>query len=46
MYPVKTLTRLCSAVLLTAALGCASTRTHEGTGEYVDDSVITTGLEA
>ena len=46
MYPVKTLTMLCSAVLLTAALGCASTRTHEGTGEYVDDSVITTKVKA
>ena len=29
-----------SAVLLTAA-GCASTSTREGTGEYVDDTVIT-----
>jgi osmotically-inducible protein OsmY len=46
MYPVKTFTMLCSAVLLTAALGCASTRTHEGTGEYVDDSVITTKVKA
>ena len=25
---------------------CASTRTHESTGEYVDDSVITTKVEA
>jgi osmotically-inducible protein OsmY len=29
-----------------ATLGCASTRTHEGTGEYVDDSVITTKVKA
>ena len=28
------------------SLGCASTRTHEGTGEYVDDSVITTKVKA
>jgi osmotically-inducible protein OsmY len=28
-----------------ATLGCASTRTHEGTGEYVDDSVITTKVK-
>jgi osmotically-inducible protein OsmY len=27
-------------------LGCASTRTHEGTGEYVDDSVITTKVKS
>jgi osmotically-inducible protein OsmY len=32
-------------VFLTTALGCASTRTHEGTGEYVDDSVITTKVK-
>lgn len=31
--------------LLTAA-GCASTEKHEGTGEYVDDSVITTKVKA
>jgi osmotically-inducible protein OsmY len=30
----------------TAFLGCASTRTHESTGEYVDDSVITTKVKA
>jgi osmotically-inducible protein OsmY len=28
-----------------AFMGCASTRTHEGTGEYVDDSVITTKVK-
>jgi len=28
------------------AVGCASTRTHEGTGEYLDDSVITTKVKA
>ena len=27
-------------------LGCASTSTHEGTGEYVDDSVITTKVKS
>lgn len=27
-------------------LGCASTSTQEGTGEYVDDSVITTKVKA
>jgi osmotically-inducible protein OsmY len=26
--------------------GCASTRTQEGTGEYVDDSVITTKVKS
>ena len=27
--------------MLTSSLGCPSTATKEGTGEYVDDSVIT-----
>ena len=31
--------------LLTAG-GCASTHKHEGTGEYVDDSVITSKVKA
>ena len=34
------------AVSLMAAQGCAPTRTHEGTGEYVDDTVITTKVKA
>jgi osmotically-inducible protein OsmY len=45
MQPVKTLTTLFCAIVLMATLGCASTRTHEGTGEYVDDSVITTKVK-
>jgi osmotically-inducible protein OsmY len=32
--------------MLTAALGCASTSKQEGTGEYVDDTVITTKVKA
>lgn len=36
---------LAIAVLITA-VGCASTTTKEGTGEYVDDSVITTKVIA
>lgn len=27
-------------------MGCASTAKHEGTGEYIDDSVITTKVKA
>ena len=34
------------AVLLASMLGCASTPTQEGTGEYVDDTVITTKVKA
>lgn len=32
--------------LVVAFLGCASTPTREGTGEYVDDSAITTKVKA
>jgi len=32
------------AVTLTFVVGCASTSTQEGTGEYIDDSVITTTM--
>jgi osmotically-inducible protein OsmY len=45
MYPVKSLSMLFGTLLLMATLGCAATRTHEGTGEYVDDSVITTKVK-
>jgi osmotically-inducible protein OsmY len=37
---------LACCVLVTAFMGCASTRTHEGTGEYVDDTAITTKVKA
>ncbi|MHB1231178.1 MAG: BON domain-containing protein [Burkholderiales bacterium] len=34
------------SVLLLSFLGCASTPKQEGTGEYVDDAVITTKVKA
>jgi osmotically-inducible protein OsmY len=34
------------AMLLASVLGCAGTSTKEGTGEYVDDTVITTKVKA
>lgn len=34
------------ALTLMSAWGCASTPKHEGTGEYFDDSVITTKVKA
>jgi osmotically-inducible protein OsmY len=46
MHPIKTLTILLSTLILAATLGCASTRTQEGAGEYVDDTVITTKVKA
>lgn len=35
-----------AAILLLSAVGCAPTPTREGTGEYVDDAVITTKVKA
>lgn len=37
---------LACLVLITSFMGCAATRTHESTGGYVDDSVITTKVKA
>ena len=34
------------AIVLASVLGCAGTSTKEGTGEYVDDTVITTKVKA
>jgi osmotically-inducible protein OsmY len=36
---------LACAVLLTGLTGCAATQKHESTGQYVDDSVITTKVK-
>jgi len=46
MKRIKPITTLFCGLALMMSLGCASTRTHEGTGEYVDDSVITTKVKA
>ena len=35
-----------SAFLVVSVVGCASTSKQEGTGEYVDDAVITTKVKA
>jgi hyperosmotically inducible protein len=34
------------AVAAVSGIGCASTRTSEGTGEYVDDTIITTKVKS
>ena len=41
----RKLASLAGIALMATALGCASTATSEGTGEYVDDSVITTKVK-
>ena len=37
---------LACLALITAFMGCAATPKHESTGQYVDDSVITTKVKA
>ena len=46
MLQLKRLSAFFFAVLLVSMLGCASTSKSEGTGEYVDDTVITTKVKA
>ena len=42
----RNLATLFSILSVAVALGCASTAKQEGTGEYVDDTVITTKVKA
>ncbi len=37
---------LACLVFLTAFMGCSSSQKHESTGQYIDDSVITTKVKA
>jgi osmotically-inducible protein OsmY len=46
MNVLKSLGAIATTLLLMTAMGCAPTKTHEGTGQYVDDSVITTKVKA
>lgn len=46
MKRFKYISTFFAAALLVSVVGCASTATKEGTGEYVDDSVITTKVKA
>lgn len=46
MKPSRLIASIILAVLLAFQAGCASTPTHEGSGEYVDDSVLTTKVKA
>lgn len=45
-FTPKRLATFIFALALTSMLGCASTGTQEGTGEYVDDSVITSKVKS
>ena len=46
MKNLKFLSTIIPAIMITTMMGCASTATKEGTGEYIDDSVITTKVKA
>ena len=45
MTLIKRFSAVLFAAVLLSALGCASTATQESTGEYVDDTVITTRVK-
>jgi hyperosmotically inducible protein len=40
-FPAKSLAVFILAVSMASVFGCASTATQEGTGEYLDDSIVT-----
>ncbi|MHB1213812.1 MAG: BON domain-containing protein [Thiobacillus sp.] len=42
----KTLSAAFLAITLVSVVGCASTEKQEGTGQYIDDTVITTKVKA
>ena len=46
MKILKSIASILLALTMVFALGCASTPTREGTGEFVDDVVITTKVKA
>lgn len=46
MRNLKRISTLFAALALAVTVGCASTAKTEGTGEYVDDSVITAKTKA
>ena len=46
MKNFKIASTLVAALMLSTIVGCASTATQESTGQYIDDSAITTGVKA
>jgi osmotically-inducible protein OsmY len=46
MKNLKIVSTLVAALMLTAVVGCASTAKQESTGQYIDDTVITTAVKA
>lgn len=46
MHPIKFWSATFLVLLMTVASGCAGTSTRESTGEYIDDTWITTKVKA
>ena len=46
MKHLKRIATVFTTALLLTVIGCAPTPTREGTGEYIDDTVITTKVKA
>ncbi len=46
MKQLKYFITIFTAIVFMSILGCASTTKSEGTGEYIDDSLITTKVKA
>ena len=46
MKHLKLISAIIPALMVATLMGCASTATREGTGEYIDDTVITAKVKA
>jgi osmotically-inducible protein OsmY len=46
MSALKIVSAAVAALMLITSAGCASTKEHESTGQYFDDSVITTKVKS
>ena len=46
MNNIKTISTFFMALFMATLIGCASTAKHEGTAEFVDDTMITTKVKA
>jgi hyperosmotically inducible protein len=46
MNPANVISAALLAILLVTAVGCAGSATSESTGEYIDDTAITTRVKA
>ena len=46
MNNIKNISTFFMALFMATLIGCAGTTKHEGTGEFVDDTMITTKVKA